>query len=324
MTSRFSPPMVPAGFFAIVLGMAGLGSAWRQAHHVWGFPRLVGEIIMAMAALVWAVLLALYVAKWVVARSQAVEETLHPVQCCFVGLIGVATMLIAGAALPYSRVAAGFLLVPGALFTLGFGLWRTGLLWRGEREDATTTAVLYLPTVAGSFVAATILSAFGLADWGQLAFGAGAFSWLAIESVLLRRLYNGPILPPALRPTLGIQLAPPTVGAVAYLSVTQGPPDILAHAMLGYGLLQTLLLLRVFGWIAEQPFASSYWGFSFGVTALSTAPLIMLSRGDSGAVATLAPYLFALANGAVAFLFFGTLWLALMGRLIPRMALAAK
>jgi tellurite resistance protein len=40
---------------------------------------------------------------------------------------------------------------------------------------------------------------------------------------------------PAMRPTLGVQLAPPAVGAVAYLGVTQGPPDIFAHALIGYG-----------------------------------------------------------------------------------------
>jgi hypothetical protein len=33
-TSRFKPPIVPAAFFGIVLGQAGLGSAWRAAHWV--------------------------------------------------------------------------------------------------------------------------------------------------------------------------------------------------------------------------------------------------------------------------------------------------
>jgi len=63
--------------------------------------------------------------------------------------------------------------------------------------------------------------------------------------VLLHRLYTVASMPAPLRPTLGIQLAPPTVGGVAYLSVTTGTPDMLAHAMLGYGLLQALLLLRL-------------------------------------------------------------------------------
>ena len=149
--------------------------------------------------------------------------------------------------------------------------------------------MLYLPTVAGAFVTAIAAGALGLPDWGQLAFGAGVFSWLAIESVLLHRLYTLDALPQALRPTLGIQLAPPAAGALAYLAVTDGPPGLPAHALLGYGLLQALVLLRLMPWVARQPFAPSYWAFSFGATALATDALRMVERGDKGAVALLAP-----------------------------------
>lgn len=262
-------PIVPASFFGIVLGLAGLGSSWRAAHRLWSLPSEIGEALMLAAVLGWALLLILYGAKWVMAREHALREADDPIQCCFLGLIGVSTSLIALAALPYSHLVAGALFAVGALLTLGFAVWRTGGLWRGGRDHAATTPVLYLPTVAGAFVTAIAAGALGLHEWGQLAFGAGAFSWLAIESVLLHRLYTLGPLPEALRPTLGIQLAPPAVGTLAYLAVTDGPPGLPAHALLGYGLLQALVLLRLLPWVARQPFAPSYWAFSFGVTALS-------------------------------------------------------
>ena len=311
-------PVVPASFFGIVLGLAGLGGSWRAAHQVWGLPAWTGEALMLAGALVWAILLALSVAKWILAREAALREVKDPVQCCFIGLAGVTTLLIAVAAAPYSGPTAGILFAAGALFTLGFALWRTGGLWHGERDPGATTPILYLPAVAGSFVTAITAAALGYPDWGQLAFGAGAFSWLAIESVLLHRLYTAPALPIALRPTLGIQLAPPTVGALAYLSVTTGPPDPLAHALLGYGLLQALLLLRLLPWIARQPFAPSYWAFSFGATALATASIRMVERGDTGAVALLAAPCFVAANVVIAVLTVGTVRLAVQRRLLPR------
>ncbi len=313
-------PRVPASFFGIVLGLAGLGGAWREAHKAWGLPSQVGESLMLVATLVWAMLLLFYVGKWISARQQALAELDHPIQCCFVGLIGVATMLIALAALPYARPVAVVLVTLGTLFTVVFGLWRTGLLWRGGREHTTTTPVMYLPTVAGSFVTAICLGAMGYPDWGQMAFGAGFFSWLAIESVLMVRLYTAPTLEPMLRPSLGIQLAPPTVGLSAYLAVTSGTPDVLSHALLGYGLLQGLLLLRMLPWIAEHPFTPSYWGFTFGLTALATAPLRMIARGETGAPAVLAPYLFILANLAIVWIALLTVRLLIQGRLFPRPA----
>jgi tellurite resistance protein len=309
--------LVPAGFFGMVLGLAGLGNAWRVAHRVWQLPSIVGEVLLLLATLVWLILVILYIAKWILAPEHAIAELKHPVQCCFVGLIGVTTLLVAAAVLPYSRLTAQILFAIGTLYTVAFSAWRTGGLWQGGRELAHTTAVLYLPTVAGSFVTAAVAAALGYPDWGQLAFGAGLFSWLAIESVLIHRLYTADALPLPIRPTIGIQLAPPTVGAIAYLSVTNGPPDLVVHALLGYGLLQALVLIRLLPWIREQPFSASYWGFTFGVTALAAAPLRLIERGETGPLALLAPYLFVIANLIIAVMALATLNLLLRGRLLP-------
>jgi tellurite resistance protein len=143
------------------------------------------------------------------------------------------------------------------------------------------------------------------------------FGVLAIDSVVLHRLYTAAPLPPALRPTLGIQLAPATVGAVAYLGLNAGPPDWFAHAMIGYALIQTLILARLWRWIREQPFAVSYWSFTFGLTAFAYALLRMLEKGETGsAVPLLAIALFVVANGVVAGIMVATFWLLAKGRLL--------
>ncbi len=41
--------------------------------------------------------------------------------------------------------------------------------------------------------------------------------------------------------------------------------------MIGYALLEAILLLRSWRWIAEQPFGAAYWAFTFGATALAGA-----------------------------------------------------
>ena len=315
-------PNVPAAFFGMVLGLAGLGNAWRAATAAWRLPAAVGEALMAAATVVWAVLVILYASKWILRRQEAIAEALHPVQCCFIGLGGVSTMLISLALLPYSRPIATGLLVAGGVFTLGFAVWRTGLLWQGDRDPATTTPVLYLPAVAGGFVAAAALAAFGLPDWGAFAFGAALLTWLAIESVLLHRLYTLPEMPVALRPTLGIQLAPPAVGAVAYYAVNGGHVDLFVNGLLGYGVFQALILIRLLPWFLKQPFAASYWAFTFGAAALTTVPLRMIARGETGPATQLAPVLFVMANLVVAMVAIGTLYLLFKRRLLPGPAAA--
>ncbi len=308
-------PIVPASYFGMVLGLAGLGASWRAASQLWALPSAIGEAIMAVAVAVWAVLLVLFVLKWLVARPDALEEAAHPVLCCFIGLAGVATMLAAGAILPYSREAAEIIGFIGMAFTLLFAVWRQGGLWQGGRDPAASTAVLYLPSVAGSFVSAIIASALGHVDWGQVIFGAGFFSWLAIESVLIHRLLTSPATAEALRPTLGVQIAPAPVGLLAYLAVTPGQPDLPAHMLLGYGLLQTLIVLRLLPWIRKTPFAASYWAFTFGITALATGPIRLALHGDTGPAGVLAPVLFLFANLVVGLVGLGTLWLLVRGQL---------
>ena len=314
---------VPASFFGIVLGVVGLGNTWRAATKLWHLPPLIGEVLLGLGALIWLALVILYALKWVLARSDALSEARNPIQCCFIGLAGVSTMLVGIAFLPYTRPVAEVIYIVGAVFTLAFAAWRTGLLWQGDRDHSATTPVLYLPTVAGGFVMSGGAGALGYVDWGQLAFGVAFFSWLAVESVLIHRLYTLPAMPLPLRPTLGIQLAPPAVGAIAYGAINGGAPDLTSHVMMGYAILQALVLIRLLPWILQQPFTASYWAFTFGVTALATAPLRLIAHGDSGATATIAPYLFIGANIVLGLIAMGTLRLIVQGRLLPKAPAAA-
>jgi tellurite resistance protein len=313
MATGFKLPIIPASFFGIVLGIAGLGNAWRVASRIWALPTVIGETISLIGVIVWFVLLALFALKWIVTRPAAIEELAHPVLCCFIGLAGVSTMLAAGAVLPYWRSLAVLLFGAGAVFTLAFAVWRTGNLWQGNRPSEATTAVLYLPLGAGSFVTAITASALGYPDWGQLFLGAGILSSLAIESVLLHRLYTSAPMAPALRPTLGIQLAPPAVAAVAYLSVYPGPPDVVAHVLVGYGLLQALLMIRLLPWILEGGFTIGFWAFTFGATALASASLRLLERGGTGPMMVIAPVLFVGANLVVGLVAIRTIILFVTG-----------
>jgi tellurite resistance protein len=308
----------PVSLFAIVLGVADLGLGWRVAARVWGVPPMIGETLQAIAALIWVTLLVLYVAKWTLYRDAALQEAGHPVLCCFIGLIPIGGLLIALGLLPYNRSAALALFLVAAIAQSAFGIWRGGGLWRGGRSDANTTPIMYLPVVGGNFVIATVAGALGFAGWGQLFFGAAVLSWLALESVILHRLYTQEPLPLALRPTLGIMLAAPAVGGVAYLGINRsGPPDLAAHLLFGYGLLQALFLLRLLPWIRQQPFAASYWAFSFGVAALPLGALRMLERGEDGPIAQLAAPLFIAANLVIALMALGTLRLLSQRRLLP-------
>lgn len=298
---------IPAAYFGMVLGIIGMGAAWRFAARQWGLPVAVGESLMALGSAVWLALACVFIYKWLFCRAAALAEVRDPVQCCFISLFPGAMMLVGVAAAPYSRTLALGLVLLGTLGQLAFAAYRSAGLWRGRHSPEATTPGIYLPTVASNLISAIALGSLGYGEWGYLFLGAGIFSWLSLEPVILARLRTLGELPKPARPTIGIQLAPPLVACTAYLSVNGGVGDIFAQVLFGYGLLQVIFLARLLVWTFEQPFSPSFWSFSFGVSALAGAALRFLAHKPDSAIAMLAWPIFIFSNIVIALLILGTL-----------------
>lgn len=305
-------PFVPAAWFGIVLGLVGMGQAWRVAARVWGMPALVGEGVLVLAATVWACLLVAYLRQALERPAEVRDEFLHPVRGCTPALLAVSTLLVALAAVPVSRPLAWLLAAAGIGGHLSFCLWHTGRLWQGGRNAADAVPTLYLPTVAGNFTSAAVLGALGHTDWGWLFLGAGVFSWIALESLIVQRLWQPDCVPPVQRPLLGIHFAPPAVCAMAWLNLAPGNLDQWLLMLWGYGLFQLLVGLRLWRWLGEQPFAPSYWAYTFGIAATTVAALKLAEMGLPAAQ-WLAPPIFVAANLFIGYLALRTARAALAG-----------
>ncbi len=299
---------LPAALFGIVLGLSGLGQAWRVSVRLWGLPATVGESILLGATGTWAVLLTRYL--WQALRSPQLlrKEFLHPVQGSTPALLAVSTLLVVLAVLPYSYGLAAVLAVLGVGWHVGFSLWHTGILWQGGREPLDTLPTLYLPSVAGNFTSAAALSALGFSDWGWLFLGVGLFSWLALESLVIQRLWQPQVVPVPQRPLLGIQPAPPVVCAMAWLILA--PQEAASHGMImlwGYGVYQLLLGVRLGPWLGAQGFAPSYWAYTFGLAAATVCTLKLAAAGVTSAQALAVP-IFVGANLFIGYLTARTLY----------------
>ena len=308
---------IPASYFGMVLGLSGMGQSWRLASTLWHVSPLVGEGVLAFAGAVWLSLLLLYLWQALVAPEQTAYEFRHPVQGATPAMLAISTLLMVLAVARYSVLAAWGLAVAGIGWHLAFALFHTGGLWRGGRSARDTAPSLYLPTVAGNFTSAAALGALGSVDWGWLFLGAGLFSWLVLESLIVQRLWQQGGLPVEQRPLIGIQFAPPVVCAMAWQMLAPGSADHGLLMLLGYGLFQLLLGLRLWLWLGEQFFAPSYWAYSFGIAA-TTVTTLKLALAGVHAAQTLAPIVFLGANLFIGALALRTVVLLVRGKLLPR------
>jgi len=311
-------PHLPVSFFSIAVGTLAWGHTWQAAAQVWPLPTALVRLSSALGLGLWFVLVLAYLRKWWLQPAMARTELEHPVQSAMAALLPVSTLLAAITLQSWWPPLAWALLALGLSAQLTLGLWSVGRFWQGGRAPESLNASIYLPAVAQNFVAASAAASFGWMSLASLFFGAGLFSWLSLESMVLHRAAVVMPMDIAQRPLQGIQVAPALVGGLSYLSLTSGPPDLMAHMLLGYGLYQALLAARLLHWTAQAGFAPSYWAFSFGMMALASMSLRILARAPNVLLwNTLAPALFVVANLVIATLVWRTLSLVRQGRLIP-------
>ena len=308
------PFPIPVSYFSIVLGLSALGLAWRYGAPAVALPKIVGETLLGLATVIWLIFIVAYGVKWLRFRHQAKAELQNLIQCCFISLIPITTILMGLAALPYGFPFSVGLITLGIIGQLVFAAYRAAGLWRGIHKAEATTPIMYLPTVATNFVSGTALGYLGYSEVSMLFFGAGVFSWLSLEPAILHRLRNLEPVAPAVRPAIGIQLAPAFVGCSTYLALNGGEVDLLVKLLIGYGVLQLLFLIRLLPWIFQNGFTVSFWAFSFGLASMANVGLHLYQGTVDIILGIVGLSLFWFASMMIGLLILGTLYLIMCGR----------
>lgn len=315
--------LLPASFFALTLGLAETGNAWRFAHNLWALPPFAGEVFEALAVLSFIVFIALYINKWVRHKSAALAETRDPVQSAFLALIPESVILIALALQPYASGSATALFWLGSATNLVYGAWRLAANWRGQRDSTQIVPPLYLPYTASVLVNAVAAALFGYTEYGWMLFGVGAISWIVMDSAITHQLLSGG-LDKKTRHFMGIYGAPPVVALLAY-QLLAGPGASLAvtYALAGYALFVFAGLAFASRWLAQQDFAPGYWAYTFGIATLAQGLILMVRRHPNGMLEVVAGVVFASTLLLVLYLAAGSLRLLAKGIYFPAAPLAA-
>jgi len=297
---------LPAALFGAVLGLAGLGLAWRSAASVFGAPAFISEAIVALGAAAFILLAACYVAKIVRAPAAVLAELMHPGQSSFFGTITISFALMAAAALPWSRPLAEILWAVGAALqaTLIVAVFRN---WIAHPMQVDHIHPGWFILMVGIVVGVPPGVALGHRELSWACFALGTLSAVMLYPLVLFRLFFHAPLPPALRPTLFILIAPPALIFSAYFALDGGALDAFAHGLFFAGLFFTVLVLSLPRLFLGLPFAVSWWAYTFPLDAMTVAALSYHARTGTAASAVLSGSLLVLTTGIVAIVFARTL-----------------
>lgn len=286
------------GWFALVMGLAGLAAAWFQA------VPLMGEMAGALA-LVIGVLSAIALAGLLVAsvlrglrHPQAWREDLqHPMRHVLVATLPIAAMQVAtvGVALAGAHPAVDALWWAGSLGQFAITVWVMARWWRGNQAGGLQWAVispaLVIPIV-GNVLAPLGGVPLGHLEWSAAQFGVGLLLWPVALALILVRVAHQGLWPTRAHPGIFIFIAPPAVIGLAALHF--GAPTLLVWMCWG-------VAVFTFAWVATQarviiglPFSIGHWGMSFPLTAL--AALTLRLAPGSALLSVLGPAALALAS----------------------------
>jgi len=305
---------LPAGLFGMPVGIFGLAGAWRRAAAFgWPAAAAAGNTLARVAVTLLVLLLVLYVAKALRHPKAIAGEFQHPVAGALMALVPLSLLLcVVYYGAPQDPGWMALTLV--ALLLQGIVAMRVvRTLATGELPATAVTPALYLPPAAGGFVGAMALGTLGYPGWAALVFGMGLASWALLEIRVLNRLFEGP-MPEALRPTIGVEIAPPSVATLAAAVVWPALPGEVLIVGLGVAAGPIVAVLARYPWWSRTPFGIGFWSFSFPLAALASSVIEVVRRGGwpplVGGVAL------AIASLVIAFLAVRTIALLVRGRLL--------
>lgn len=209
------------------------------------------------------------------------------------------------------------LVVVSLAVTTAIGGWLTGQwMTRGIQQDSVHPGY-FLPTVAGGLIGANAAAQVHLHALAEASFGIGVICWILLGSTIFNRLFTRPALPPALLPTMAIDLGVPAVAGLAYFALAGWTVSFVACALGRYAVLMAAVQVRLIPVYRRLPFTPGFWTFSFAYAAAATYGLEWLAIKKPPAATGYAIAVIALLTAFVSWIAFRTVVLTVRGQLIP-------
>jgi tellurite resistance protein len=295
------------GWYALVMGLAGLSLAWHRATPIMGDGAAAAALAVgALAALVFAVLAVATVVRALRHPQAWAEDRRHPVRHTFIAALPIAILLLAtvGVALFGPSPWALALWWAGSLAQWFVTWWVLSRWWRpaqaGGLQWAAVTPALFIPIVGNVLVPLAGVP-LGATEWAVAQFGVGVLFWPLVMGLLIVRIVQQGMWAERLLPAAFILVAPPAVVGLALLQL--GAPVLWGWACWGMALFAALWCVGLVKRMLALPFGLPHWAVSFPLAALAALSL----RLADGSPAMRA---FALLVLALASLVIGALVLA--------------
>ncbi|MBI1217395.1 MAG: tellurium resistance protein [Rhodobacteraceae bacterium] len=307
----------PPAIFPPLLGLLGLGLAWRRGLAALGLPGDPAEMLLGGLTLLALFCYLAYATKLLRRPSVLIEEMRTLPGRAGLAAMTDSVMLLASVALPYGHGLATGVLWLGLGLHGGLALLMVRYFLGAPPPQRRVTPAWHL-TFVGFIIGALAAVPLGLVLLAQVILIATVLAALAIWAVSLWQFARETV-PAPLRPMLAIHLAPACLFTVVAAGLGWAT---LAAAFGAVAVAVALSLLAAARWITAAGFSPLWGAFTFPLTALASAGFALGTVGTGEAGRLLGVAALILATGAVPAIAYRVLQLWAKGQLGPRTASA--
>jgi tellurite resistance protein len=264
----------PVQLFAVIMGLSGLAIVYAKAYNLIGMPYWVYSILLLVDTVLFLGIFTAYILKWLLYPEAVNKEFNHPIKSSFMAAISISFLLISIAYYDFAPTVSILFWYIGTPLQLAFTLIVIRYWIHNDLKVVHGNPAWFIPIVGNVLVPVVGVEAAPI--WLSLFFFAlGMFFWIVLFTIMMYRIVFHHPLAKKLIPTLFILIAPPAVGFVSYMRITDGSIDMFSIFLFSIALFTLFLLLFMVRMFDSKEFFISWWAYTFPLAAMTIATLSM-------------------------------------------------
>ncbi len=276
MNNKCRIKFFPISFFSIILGLSGLIIASQKTESILKI-NLFSDYLLYFVSILFFVLSFIYLIKILYFFPEVKKEFAHPIKLPFFPTFSISLLLLSIAYLNVNFTLSKIFLLLG--LSIHFVLTiKTVSLWiqKTDFKISQINPAWFIPGV-GNILIPIAGKAHLNPEISWFFFGIGFFFWLIFLIIFFYRIIFHEPLPEKLLPTLFILIAPPSIGFISYLKLTDSL-DPFAKIIYYFALFLTIVLFFQLNMFTKIKFYLSWWAYSFPLASITIASILMFHK----------------------------------------------
>ncbi len=262
----------PITSYSIIMGLSGLTIAFGKFYHMQWMPRIFYDSLLFFTFSLFLTISILYGLKAIRHPEEVKADFKHRIRINFFSAISISLILLSIAFMTYWPFLSMVLWWIGTILQTILMFYTISFWIQHNFEIHHMNPAWFIPVVGNMLVPIAGVEYMPKA-FSFFYFAVGFFFWVILYVIFLNRAIFHHQLPQKFIPTLFILIAPPAIGFIAYIRLTQSW-DNFAIFMLFIAYFFVILLLFLYRSFKNLEFFISWWAFTFPLMAITIASVV--------------------------------------------------